>query len=145
MPLNWNAHKETHPDLLSLTWKYKGKIQKPEMHPMLYRLIWLTMSIRTDLTKSQSDVMERISLLHKINPDLVTINYSDDADLVSMKHGDEWIPFLKYYPNACKTSNGWSVPIDADWVSRYWGLSTNSGYVPFKKWVLNHLSASNSK
>lgn len=132
MSLNWKASPTTHPDLLRVRWRYKGK-ETEDMHPMLHRLIFLTMALGADYTKKREDVLKRIKLLRAVDADLVTLNYGDEAEQVEFYSAGEWVPFLKYYPTAVKTEDGYSVTIDANWVDRYWGLSTNADRLPFSK------------
>lgn len=136
MSLNWQAPKGISDELLELKPHYKGKTREAIMHPVLHRLIFLTMRLGCDLTRSQSDVTHRIGILRMYQPDLVTLQYDDNADKdLAFLHGGKVVKFLDYYPNAVKTADGWSVPIDADWIVRYWGLSTNADRIPFKKWL----------
>lgn len=143
MSLNWQADKNTPNDLLTLRWRFNGK-ESESMHPVLHHLIFLTMRLGCDFTKDREGVLKRIKLLRKTHPDLVTISYGDEAEKVEMFHNGKWVKFLDYYPRAdARYENvsrgvrrivGWDVPIDADWVDRYWGLSTNADRKPFSKW-----------
>lgn len=144
MSLNWQASKSTSDDLLTITTVYKGKKQEPTMHPVLHRLVFLTLRLGADLTgKSQTDVIQRIALLRAYAPDLVTLQYDDDADKhIAYFHDGRVIKFLDYYPNAYKGKDGgWNVPIDHDWVHAYWGLSTNADRLSFKKWAAREAKA----
>lgn len=136
MSLNWQAPKGISEDLLTVTPVWDGEVQEPTMHPMLHRLIFLTMRLGADLTRNQPDVIHRIACLRMYAPDLVTLQYDEDADKrLAFKHDGRVVKFLDYYPNASKTADGWQVVIDSDWVVRYWGLSTNASRIPFKKWL----------
>ena len=136
MSLNWQAAEGTPDSLLTIKPVYKGKTLEEQMHPILHRLIFLTMRLGCDLTRNQSDVVHRIACLRMYAPDLVTLQYDEDADKhLAFDHAGERLTFLQYYPNAVKTADGWQVPIDGDWIVRYWGLSTNADRIPFKKWL----------
>lgn len=136
MSLNWQLPKGVSKDLLTITPVYKGKTQEATMHPILHRLIFLTMRLGCDLTRNQSEVASRLATLAVYQPDLVSLQYDEDADRdLAFLHNGRVVKFLDYHPNAVKTADGWSVRINADWVIRYWGLSTNATRIPFKKWL----------
>lgn len=136
MSLNWQLPEGVSKDLLTITPVYKGKTGEPTMHPVLHRLIFLTMRLGCDLTKNQPEVTSRVATLAALQPDLVNLQYDEDADKdLAFLHDGRVIKFLDYYPHAVKTADGWNAPINADWIVRYWGLSTNATRVPFKKWL----------
>lgn len=136
MSLNWQASKDTDELYLTIKTIYKGKEIKEVMHPVLHRLIFLTMRLGCDLTRNPADVVQRIAFLRECEPDLVTLQYDNDADKhIEYRHGNGILKFTEYYPRAFKTAHGWSVPIDASWVAQYWGLSTNATRIPYKKWL----------
>jgi hypothetical protein len=136
MSLNWQTSKNLDPLYLSVKPIFKGKASEAIMHPVLHRLIFLTMRLGCDLTRNQADVVQRIAILREYAPDLVTLQYDENADRdLAFQHGNGILKFTEYYPRATKNAYGWSVPIDASWVAQYWGLSTNADRIPFKKWV----------
>ena len=127
--------------VLAYKTRYNGKEQET-MHPVLHRLIFLTMTLCADLTgndKAKADVKKRIAYITRTSPDLTTLNFGEDANKVEVWNGTEWVNFVNQFNPTERITrvgeiDGFDVVINDEWVDRYWGLSTNASRKPFKKW-----------
>lgn len=128
-------------NLLAYKYRFKGK-ETEEMNPILHRLIFLTMTLCSDLDgdeKKKEDVKKRIAYINRTNPDLTTLTFGESAHECEIWNGEMWVAFNVYFnPKPRFDSNGkidgWQVVINSTTIDQYWGLSTNADTKPFKKW-----------
>jgi hypothetical protein len=112
------------------------------MHPVLHRLIFLTMALGNDLTgdeKAKADIKKRLAYIDRVDPEMVTLSFGEDADSVQVWNGKEWVNFTLYFETEPRYGangkvEGWEVVIDGKWIDLYWGLWTNATSKPFTKW-----------
>jgi hypothetical protein len=141
MSLNWTMPENSSDVILKYKYRYKGK-EHEMMHPVLHRLIFLTMTLCIDLDgneKHKADVCRRIDYIKKVQPDLVTLSWGSEAKDIEVWNGESWINFIKLFnPNPRFNDKGkvagLEVVIDRKWINIYWGLSTNASPKSFKKW-----------
>lgn len=148
MSLNWQMPENTSETLLRYKTRYKGVEQKEMMHPVLHQLIFLTMTLGGDLTGNEmakADIKKRVAYIAKVQPELITLNFGDEADKCDVWNGKEWMNFTLHFeakPRYSSTQggiDGWQVVINDKWIDLYWGLSTNADRRPFTKWF-NHFN-----
>jgi hypothetical protein len=145
MSLNWQMPENSSETLLTYKTRYDGKEQET-MHPVLHRLIFLTMTLCADLDgneKAKEDVKKRVAYITRTSPDLTTLGFGSEACNVEVWNGDKWVPFIECFAPTPRFDNegkvdGFDVVIDNKWVDLYWGLSTNASPKPFKKWFSDY-------
>lgn len=141
MSLNWQLPENSSEALFAYKYRYEGE-ETEEMHPILHRLIFLTMTLCADLTggdKAKADVKKRVNYITRTSPDLTTLTFGEDAEKCEVLVGGKWTPFRDAFnpsPRFDKDGkvNGWSIVINDEVIDRYWGLSTNADRKPFNAW-----------
>lgn len=140
MSLNWQMPKNSSEQILGYKTRYEGKEDETQ-HPVLHRLIFLTMTLNADLDgneKAKADVKKRVQYISRVSPDLITLGFGKDAEKGEVWGGNKWVPFREYFKPTPRFNNGvqdgWEIKIDSYWIDTYWGLSTNADRKPFKKW-----------
>ena len=142
MSLDWTVPENISDQLRYYKYRYKGKEREEEMHPVLHRLIFLTMTLCADLSgtdKDKADVKKRIAYITKTSRDLVAISWGGEARDVEVWNGDKWVPFIEYFNPTPQFNDegkveGLEVVINDKWIDLYWGLTTNASPKPFKQW-----------
>jgi hypothetical protein len=141
MSLNWQASDNTSESLLTYKTRFKGK-EDESQHPVLHRLIFLTMTLKADLDgneKHKADVKKRVAYINLTNSDLTTLTFGEEADKVEVWDGEKWVGFVEHFKPKKRfdqdgSISGWQVVINDKWVDKYWGLSTNADRETFSKW-----------
>lgn len=141
MSLNWQMPENSSETILGYKTRFNGKEDEGQ-HPVLHRLIFLTMTLCADLTgneKAKADVKKRVAYITRVEPDLTTLTFGEEAHLGEVWDGSRWVGFLEFFnpkPRYCPKGklSGWQVVVNDKWVDLYWGLSTNASRKPFKKW-----------
>lgn len=141
MSLNWQMPENSSESLLAYKYRHKGE-ETEEMHPILHRLVFLTMTLGGDLTggdKAKQDIKRRVAYITRVSPDLTTLTFGEEADKCEVMVDGKWVPFRDAFNPKPRFDNdgkvsGWQVVVDAKWIDLYWGLSTNADRKPFLKW-----------
>jgi len=143
MSLNWKVSEETPETLVNI--KYRNKTNHEDvtemMHPVLHRLIFLTMSLNTDLCEKKEDVKKRLKYINAVQPSLSTIKWGDEISQYEIWNGTEWVDLVNHlclkplYSE--KGINGYSMIINSEWIDNYWGLWTNADRKNFASWFTN--------
>jgi hypothetical protein len=145
MSLNWQMPENSSKNVLAYKTRYKGK-EDETMHPILHRLIFLTMRLCADLDgseKDKQDVKRRMDYIRLTDPELVTLGFGSEANQVEVWDGEKWVGFVEHFkPTKRFNQDGkmvsWEVVITDEWIDKYWGLSTNADRKTFTKWFTHY-------
>jgi hypothetical protein len=143
MSLDWKVSEETPETLLNIKTRKKlnHKIVNEIQHPVLHRLIFLTMTLNTDLCGKKDDVKKRLKYINAVQPSLSTLKWGEEINQYDIWDGNEWVDLVSHLnlkPHFYeKGIDGYSMIINDEWIDKYWGLWTNADTKNFNSWFSN--------
>jgi hypothetical protein len=144
MSLNWTA--EDVPEF-ARTQQLKdpdGKEGKPEMHPVMHSLIWLTLILGCDFRKPE-EVKKRFALIHRLDPNLLILKFGLEAGDYKVYFDGGWMSFNEYYvqlgfPVIQQGSRHIEVHLNPDAVCKlYCNLKTNGDIKTYAQWSKRYI------
>lgn len=140
MSLNWKVSEDLHKSFITQKTRYKGVEQPDGMHPVLHRLIFLTMTLKHAPERGLKEFNRRLKYASKVSPDLTDLNFGDGVEHVEIETERGWVPWTEVYTTARKRFDkdgkldGYTVSIDENWTRIYDSLSTNADHATFAQW-----------